>query len=112
MTGGGRLVSTGRAHFSWDHLDRLLAAATGETPAVLRRRLLLERPAWQLAYGYTTADVEAGAGYRPTAAFARAFARAHGSPPSRHSGPFVITGHHRLLSQPEAVADLVLTLPG
>jgi hypothetical protein len=35
----------------------------------------------------------------------------HGSPPSRHSGPFVITGYHPLLSQPEAVADLVLTLP-
>ncbi len=97
---------------SWDDLDRLLAAAIGETPAVPRRRLLLERPAWQLAHGYTTADVEAGAGYRPTAAFSRAFARAHGSPPNRHSGPFVITGHHPLLSQPEAVADLVLTLPG
>jgi hypothetical protein len=26
---------------------------------VLRRRLLLERPACQLAHGYTTADVEA-----------------------------------------------------
>ena len=72
----------------------------------------LERPAWQLAHGYTTADVEAGAGYGPTAAFSRTFARAHGRPPSRHSGPFVITGHHPLLSQPEAVADLVLTLPG
>ena len=108
MTGGGRLVSAGRAHFSWDDLDRLLAAAIGETPAVLRRRLLLERPAWQLAHGYTTADVAAGAGYGPTAAFSRA----HRSPPSRHSGPFVITGYHPLLSQPEAVADLVLTRPG
>ena len=108
MTGGGRLVSAGRAHFSWNDLDRLLAAAIGETPAVLRCRLLLERLAWQLAHGYTTADVEAGAGYGPTAAFARA----HGSPPSRHSGPFVIPGYHPFLSQPEAVADLVLTLPG
>ena len=79
---------------------------------MLRRRLLLERPAWQLAHGYTTADVEAGAGFDPTATFSRAFARARGSPPSRHSGPFVIPGHHRLLSQPGAVADLVLTLPG
>jgi AraC family transcriptional regulator len=35
-----------RAHFSRDHLDRILAAATGETPAALRRRLLLERAAW------------------------------------------------------------------
>ena len=92
MTGGGRLVSAGRAHFSWDDLDRLLAAAIGETPAVLRRRLLLERPAWQLAHGYTTADVEAGAGYGPTAAFSRAFARAHGSPPSLAQWP---VRHHR-----------------
>jgi hypothetical protein len=45
MTGGGRLVTAGRAHFSWDDLDRLLSAAIGETPAVLRRRLPLERPA-------------------------------------------------------------------
>ncbi len=82
--------------------------AIGETPAVLRRRLLLERPAWQLAHGYTTADVTAGAGYGLTAAFSRA----HGSPSSRHSGPLVITGHHPLLSQPKTVADLVLTLPG
>jgi AraC-like DNA-binding protein len=112
VTGGGRLVTAGRAHFSWDDLDRLLAAAIGATLAVLRRRLLLERPGWQLAHGYTTADVAAGAGSGPTAAFSRAFARAHGSPLSRHSGPFVSTGYHRLLSQPEAVADLVLTLPG
>ena len=79
---------------------------------MLRRRLLLERPEWQHAHGYTTADVAAGAGYGPTAAFSRVFARVHGSPPSRHSGPFVITGHHPFLSQPEAVADLVLTLSG
>jgi AraC-like DNA-binding protein len=59
-----------------------------------------------------TADVAAGAGYGPTAAFSRTFARAHGSPPSRHSGPFVIPGHHPFLSQPRAVANLVLTLPG
>ena len=79
---------------------------------MMRRRLLLERAAWQLAHGYTTADVAAGADYGSTAAFSRAFARVHGSPPSRHSGPFVITGHHPFLSQPEAVADLVLTLSG
>ena len=40
-----------RAHFSRDHLDRLLAAATGESPVALRRRLLLERAAWQLRAG-------------------------------------------------------------
>ena len=30
-----------RASFSRDHLDRMLSAATGETPVALRRRLLL-----------------------------------------------------------------------
>ena len=43
-----------RAHFSRDHLDRLLAAATGESPVALRRRLLLERAAWQLRAGAAT----------------------------------------------------------
>jgi AraC family transcriptional regulator len=72
-----------RAHFSRDHLDRLLAAATGESPVALRRRLLLERAAWQLRTG--AADVSAAgaaAGYGSTAAFSRAFARAYGVPPS------------------------------
>jgi AraC family transcriptional regulator len=45
-----------RAHFSRDHLDRLLAAATGESPVALRRRLLLERAAWQLRTGAATAS--------------------------------------------------------
>jgi AraC-like DNA-binding protein len=72
-----------RAHFSRDHLDRLLAAATGESPVALRRRLLLERAAWQLRTGAAAAsEVAAAAGYGSAAAFSRAFARAHGVPPS------------------------------
>lgn len=73
-----------RAHFSRDHLDRLLAAATGESPVALRRRLLLERAAWQLraASGSTASAVAAAAGYGSLAAFSRAFARAYGVPPS------------------------------
>ena len=72
-----------RAHFSRDHLDRLLAAATGESPVALRRRLLLERAAWQLrtdAAGPSEAAIAAGYGSLP--AFSRAFARAYGVPPS------------------------------
>jgi AraC-like DNA-binding protein len=78
----GRALA-GRAHFSRDHLDRLLAAATGESPVALRRRLLLERAAWQLRSG-TASPTEAAdaAGYGSLAAFSRAFARAHGVPPS------------------------------
>jgi AraC-like DNA-binding protein len=73
-----------RAHFSRDHLDRLLAAATGETPVALRRRLLLERAAWQLRTGAAAPSaVAAAAGYGSLAAFSRAFARAYGLPPSR-----------------------------
>ncbi len=72
-----------QAHFSRDHLDRLLAAATGESPVGLRRRLLLERAAWQLRTGAATpTDAATAAGYGSLAAFSRAFARAHGVPPS------------------------------
>src|SRR5918996_1409154 len=71
-----------RAHFSRDHLDRLLAAATGESPVALRRRLLLERAAWQLRTGAATAGAAAtAAGYGSPEAFSRAFARAYGLPP-------------------------------
>lgn len=75
-----------RANFSRDHLDRLLAAATGETPAALRRRLLLERAAWQLRSGATPSDVAATAGYGSLAAFSRAFSRSYGVPPSEFAG--------------------------
>jgi AraC family transcriptional regulator len=76
-----------RAHFSRDHLDRLVAAATGESPVALRRRLLLERAAWQLRTGAAGAgDAAVAAGYGSLAAFSRAFARAHGVPPSEFAG--------------------------
>ena len=92
----------GRAHFSRDHFDRLLAAATGETPAGLRRRLLLERAGWQLAQGATPADAAAAAGYGSTAAFSRAFARAHGAPPSRHAGPLLLEAPNGIHFHPPA----------
>jgi AraC family transcriptional regulator len=76
-----------RAHFSRDHLDRLLAGATGESPVALRRRLLLERAAWQLRSGAATpTEAGAAAGYGSLAAFSRAFARAHGVAPSAFAG--------------------------
>jgi AraC family transcriptional regulator len=72
-----------RAHFSRDHLDRLLAATTGESPVALRRRLLLERAAWQLRTGAATpTEAATAAGYGSLAAFSRAFARAYETPPS------------------------------
>ena len=72
-----------RAHFSRDHLDRLLAAATGESPVALRRRLLLERAAWRLRDGGASpTEAAPDAGFGSLAAFSRAFARAYGVAPS------------------------------
>lgn len=79
-TGGAELAR--RASFSRDHLDRLLSAATGETPVGLRRRLLLERAAWRLRRGDSASQAAESAGYGSLAAFSRAFARAYGEPPS------------------------------
>jgi AraC-like DNA-binding protein len=76
-----------RANFSRDHLDRLLNSATGETPAALRRRLLLERAAWQLRRGASPSEAATTAGYGSLAAFSRAFSRAYGTPPSEFDGP-------------------------
>ena len=76
-----------RAHFSRDHLDRLLAGATGESPVSLRRRLLLERAAWQLRTGAAMpSEAAAAADYGSLAAFSRAFRRAYGLAPSEFAG--------------------------
>ena len=78
---GNELAS--RAHLSRFHFDRLVAAAAGEPPATFRRRILLERAAYQLI---TTDEdvlhVALGAGYSSHEAFTRAFARAYGRSPS------------------------------
>lgn len=100
-----------RAHFSRDHLDRLLAAATGETPVALRRRLLLERAAWQLRAGAAPSDVATAAGYGSLAAFSRAFRRAHGVPPSA----FAASGRPVELDAPNGIhfhAPAGLRIPG
>src|SRR5262249_38407784 len=78
---GAELAS--RAYLSRYHFDRLVHAALGEPPGAFRRRLLLERAAYRLA---TAADkvieIALEAGYASPDAFARAFARAYGAPPS------------------------------
>ena len=64
-------------------LDRLVKAAAGEPTATFRRRLLLERAAFQLrTRHWPVIDVAIGAGYSSGEAFARAFRRAYGSAPT------------------------------
>jgi AraC-like DNA-binding protein len=95
----GRVLA-GRANFSRDHLDRLLAAATGESPVALRRRLLLERAAWQLRSGAASpSEAAAAASYGSLAAFSRAFAAAHAVPPSR----FAASGRPVALAAPNGI---------
>jgi AraC family transcriptional regulator len=92
-----------RAHFSRDHLDRILAAATGETPVALRRRLLLERSAWQVRTGAATpSEAASAAGFGSLAAFSRAFSRAYGTPPSAFDGPIELDAPNGIHFHPPA----------
>jgi AraC family transcriptional regulator len=73
-----------RLHLSRFHLDRLVAAAAGEPPATFRRRVLLERAAYQLVTSdRTILDIAVEAGYGSHEAFTRAFSRAYGTSPAR-----------------------------
>lgn len=98
-----------QAHFSRDHLDRLLAAATGESPVALRRRLLLERAAWQLrTRALSPSQAAEAAGYGSLAAFSRAFTRAYGVPPSAFDGEIELEAPNGIHFHPPAG----LTIPG
>ncbi|WP_370248045.1 helix-turn-helix domain-containing protein [Nocardioides sp.] len=70
------------AHLSPFHFARQVTRGAGESPVALRRRVLLERAAWQLRGGARVTDVALAAGYDTPDGFARAFARAYGRPPS------------------------------
>lgn len=61
---------------------RQVSAAAGEPPVRMRRRVLLERAAWQLRGGARVTDAAFDAGYSSVEGFSRAFARAFGHPPS------------------------------
>lgn len=72
-----------RLYLSRSLLDRIVAAAAGETTARLRRRLLLERAAFRLRTSDTTVlDAAIDAGYSSNEAFTRAFRRAYGVGPA------------------------------
>lgn len=70
------------AHSSPFHFARQVSTATGEAPMALRRRILLERAAWQLQRGATVTAAALEAGYGSVDGFARAFAKSYGCPPS------------------------------
>lgn len=72
-----------RACLSPFHFSRLVAARIGEPPVAFRRRLLLERAAYQLsATQAPVTDVALDAGYSSLEAFSRAFRRSFGQTPS------------------------------
>jgi AraC-like DNA-binding protein len=63
------------------HFSRQVARGAGESPVALRRRVQLERAAWQLAGGASVTGVAFAAGYESVEGFARAFRRAYGRSP-------------------------------
>lgn len=69
------------AHASPFHFSRQLREQTGEPPVALRRRVVLERAAWQLAHGVAVHDAAEAAGYDSVDGFSRAYRRAYGHPP-------------------------------
>jgi AraC family transcriptional regulator len=74
-----------RAYLSRYHFDRLVSAAIGESPGAFRRRLLLERAAWELRGSRASIlRVALQSGYRSVEGFTRAFDRAFGTTPGRY----------------------------
>lgn len=65
------------------HFSRQVSRLTGEPPAALRRRVMLERAAWRLQRGEGVASVAADEGWSSPEVFSRAFRRSYGVPPSQ-----------------------------
>ncbi len=72
----------GGAYSSPYHFTRRLTRDAGEPPVAMRRRVMLERAAWQMRHGMSVTDAAFEAGYESVEGFGRAFARAFGHPPS------------------------------
>ena len=75
------------AYTSPFHFSRQVSQAAGEPPVAMRRRVLLERAAWQLQRGVTVTDVAFEAGYDSVDGFSRAFSRSFGCAPSAMPAP-------------------------
>jgi AraC family transcriptional regulator len=74
-----------QAYQSRTQFHRVFRTAVEETPGAMRRRLLLERAAYQLAHtGMSATDVALDANYGSLEAFTRAFRKAFRISPSRY----------------------------
>src|SRR5260221_13517227 len=74
-----------QAYQSRTQFHRLFRTVVEETPGAMRRRLLLERAAWQLTHtGTSVTDVALEANYGSLEAFTRAFRKAFRISPSRY----------------------------
>ena len=72
-----------QAHHSRSHFFRLFRAISDETPAAMRRRLLLERAAWSLTNTkQSVTEIAFDANYNSLEAFTRAFHKAFKITPS------------------------------
>ncbi|MGB3354551.1 MAG: helix-turn-helix domain-containing protein [Mycobacterium sp.] len=71
------------SHASEFHFSREVRRLTGESPAALRRRVMLERAAWRLQRGEPVSAVAAEEGWSSAEVFSRAFRRTYGLPPSQ-----------------------------
>jgi AraC family transcriptional regulator len=83
-TGNSDVADMARSSFASEfHFSRQVSRLTGEPPAALRRRVMLERAAWRLQGGEGVAAVAADEGWSSPEVFSRAFRRAYGVPPSQ-----------------------------
>ncbi|MGY1742139.1 MULTISPECIES: helix-turn-helix domain-containing protein [unclassified Blastococcus] len=76
----------GDAYASPWYFARQVTRGAGEPPVALRRRVLLERAAWQLRGGASVTETAFAAGYDSVEGFARAFTRAYGRTPGSLGG--------------------------
>jgi AraC family transcriptional regulator len=74
-----------KAHYSRFHAHRVFQRATGETPGEFRRRLLLEKAAYQLSRSErSVTDIAFDMGFEALESFTRAFRKAFKLSPSHY----------------------------
>jgi AraC-like DNA-binding protein len=83
------------------HFNRQLSHNAGEPPVAMKRRVMLERAAWQLRNGASVTDTAFGAGYESVEGFSRAFSRSYGCAPSSVKDGAGATAHW--LSAPNGI---------